>query len=76
MNKRQARAYVLRVLAAETRHHVGNGSEWIERPLGADGFTVGDDGEFTPADRERIEAAVEDIADELERRAKRLGAKP
>lgn len=76
MNKRQARAYVLRVLAAETRHHLANGSEWLERPLRADGIAVSADGEFSEADQQRVAEAVVSVADELERRARRLGAKP
>lgn len=29
MNMRESRAYVLRCMAAEARHHVGNGSAWL-----------------------------------------------
>ena len=71
MNKRQAKAYVMRCLAAEARHHLGNGSEWLERPLRSDGIAVDAEGDFLPDDQERIAAAVRDVADELERRAAR-----
>lgn len=74
MNMRQAKAYVLRVSAAELRHHIGNGSEWLKRPLRQDGVAVAEDGSFTQADQERILRALGDVADELEARAVRLGA--
>lgn len=41
---REARAYVLRCMAAEARHHVSNGSAWLERPGRGDGLAVGEDG--------------------------------
>lgn len=72
MNRREAKAYALRCLAAEARHHVSNGSGWIEAPLRSDGLAVGEDGEFSVADRQRVERAVEEISDELERRSARL----
>lgn len=72
MNKREAKAYALRALAAETRHHVSNGSEWLQRPLRADNVAVDEDGEFAEADHARVVAAVHEVADELERRAQRL----
>lgn len=72
MNRRQARSYVLRVLAAEARHHIGNGSEWIERPLNSDNISVQEDGTFSDADQERIIAEVNAVADELERRSRKL----
>lgn len=73
MNQRQAKAYVLRVLAAEARHHVGNGSEWLERPLRSDGIAVQEDGAFSDADYKRVLRAVASVADEMERRSERLG---
>lgn len=72
MNKRQAKAYVLRALAAEARHHVGNGSDWLLRPLRADGIATDPDGEFTEEDHRRVIQAVEDVADEMELRSERL----
>lgn len=75
MTKREARAYVLRVLSVEVRHHLDNGSEWLERPLRADGIAVDADGAFSNADQERIAEAVLEIADSLERRAARLAVR-
>lgn len=73
MNKREAKAYALRVLAAETRHHLDNGSEWIECPLRDDGVAVDEEGRFSEADSQRVRDAVLEISEELDRRAKRLG---
>jgi hypothetical protein len=70
VNRRRAKAYVLRVLAAEARHHIGNGSEWIERPSKVDA-----DGAFSPADQRRIVGAIEEVAGELARRSERLSAR-
>lgn len=70
MNKREAKAYALQLLAAEARHHRSNGSAWLfsdERP-GATGETV----DFSEADVERIADAVDEIADELDARARRM----
>lgn len=62
MTKKEAKRYVLRVLAAETRHHIENGSEWT---------FIGDDGqEMSEADCDRVKAAIEEVADELERRGR------
>lgn len=72
MNKRQAKAYVLRCMASEARHHPGNASEWLLRPLRSDGITVTKDGDFSQADQQRIEAALLSLADEMDRRAKRM----
>lgn len=72
MTKAEAREYALRVLAAEARHHAGNGSEWMERPLDRDGLRVQEDGAFSDADRERIAEAVENIAAQMERASRRL----
>lgn len=69
MTKTEAREYVLRVGAAELRSHIGNGSEWLERPLRADSIAVDDDGRFSEADYRRVCRAVRDLADELEHRA-------
>lgn len=60
MTKSEAREYVLRVLAAEARHHIANGSEWL------DGCAASE------ADMQLISSAVKEIADELERRSIRL----
>jgi len=73
MNRRQARAYVLRTLAAEVRHHIGNGSEWLYADN--DGISVDHDAQFSLADQRRIIAEVEALADELERRARRMAEK-
>jgi hypothetical protein len=72
MTKAEAREYALRVLAAEIRHHVPNGSEWLFRPLSADQIHVQEDGDFSGGDYKRICEAVEEIADDLERRSRRL----
>lgn len=76
MNRREAKAYALRCLSTEARHHVSNGSEWLTRPLKSDGLAVGADGEFHPADAERVRRAVVEVANELETRAKRLSREP
>lgn len=72
MTKGRAREYALWVLAAEVRHHIGNGSEWIERPLGSDNLRVDADGAFGEEDRVRVESAVKEIAEQLEQASLRL----
>lgn len=73
MTKAQAREYALRVLAAEVRHHAANGSEWLEVPHGpVDGAKLDAEGKFSEADYRRVVAAVETIADELEKGSRRL----
>jgi hypothetical protein len=73
MTKAEAREYALKVLAAEARHHVGNGSEWLEAPHGpVGGATLDDEGKFSEADHRRVRDAVEKIADELETNSRRL----
>lgn len=76
MDKRQARAYVLRCLAAEARHHEGNASEWLSRPLSSDGIAVSEEGEFSEKDYARVVDALNEVADELERRSVRLMKQP
>ena len=75
MNMREARAYVLRCMAAEARHHVSNGSAWLERPSGGDGLAVGKDGQFSDADYQRVVNALNALAEEMERRSARLSAR-
>lgn len=73
MTKAEAREYALRVLAAEARHHIGNGSDWLLRPHGrAPGARIDSDGYFSGPDMVRIETAVEEIATSLEGAAERL----
>jgi hypothetical protein len=76
MNKRHAKAYILRVLAAEARHHISNGSDWLEHPLDSDGIATDPDGSFSEADQRRLVAALNEIADELETRGNRLRGSP
>lgn len=76
MNRREARAYALRVLASEVEHHIENGSDWLERPCRDDGIATDPDGVFNEADQVRIREAVLDIADSLRQRAERLLNKP
>lgn len=73
MTKGEAREYALKVLAAEVRHHVSNGSEWLEMPHGtATGAKVDSEGKFSEADYGRVRDAVEKIATELETASRRL----
>lgn len=64
---------MLRILAAEVRHHVSNGSDWLY--FDNDGITTDTRAPFPLADQDRIIAEVDAIADELERRAKRMSDK-
>jgi hypothetical protein len=67
VTKREAKRYVYQALATEVRHHISNGSEWTY---------IGDDEKEMPeADTERICTSLEEIADEFERRARRMGKK-
>jgi hypothetical protein len=72
VNAREAKAYVLRCMAAEARHHEGNASEWLEHPLTADGIQVDEHDLFSEADYRRNVRALNELADELERRAQRI----
>lgn len=62
MNKREAKRIVLRYAAASLRTEVANGSVWIGDS---------DDDE----DIAKIEDAIEEVAEELDRRAERLTEK-
>jgi hypothetical protein len=58
---------------AEARHHVGNGSEWLEMPHGpVAGAKLDDEGKLSEADSQRVRDAVEKIATEMETRSRRL----
>lgn len=70
MNKRQAKAYVLRRLAVEALSHVDNGSAWVSGPGTGSGIKTDEHGCFLPSDQRRIVDAVLEIADEMERRSK------
>jgi hypothetical protein len=73
MTKTEAREYALKALAAEVRHHIANGSEWLEMPhVAVAGAKVDGDGKFSEADARRVRDAVEEIACGLENASRRL----
>lgn len=65
MNAREAKRYVLWMMAAETEHHLGNGSDWLFNDH------TNKAKPFSAADTERICKAVKDLSDELARRSGR-----
>lgn len=70
MTKREARAYVCRVLAATLREDISNGSGWIYDATEAK-VTHSEGGELrNDADVARIEQAIRDEIASLDRRSK------
>jgi hypothetical protein len=73
VTKAEAREYALKALAAEVRHHVSNGSGWLEMPhWHVPGAAIDADGKFSEADYRRVREALEKIANELENASRRL----
>jgi hypothetical protein len=75
MNKQQARAYVLRMMAHSLRHDLENGSGWIyDAPEAKETHSEG--GEMrNERDVTRIEQAIHDEIASLEKRATKANAK-
>lgn len=64
MTTREAKRYVLERLATEIRLHVANGSEWLFLDVEGEAF---DD-----RTQRHLVRALDDVADKLDRRARRL----
>lgn len=64
MTAREAKRYVLDRLADEIQHHVANGSEWLFLDVEGEAF---DD-----RTQRHLVRALDEVADELDRRARRL----
>jgi hypothetical protein len=66
MTKKQAKAIILRGAAAELHNHIANGSGWL--------FHNAENEPYTKTEQKKITAALEELCDDLRRRAEKLGA--